>query len=228
MVLDTSCTKTTRSFSIFRAGSVATCGTRGYPDGKPQEFQMMHLERVTSVCAALLVAIVGATKTADAQGRDVRAAVHYQLLHVEGTTFPAGVNAEVSTAIRSPLVLVANAGWAPKHTEVPDVSATASIINFGAGLRLMRTGRQFRPFVEVVGGGVTLSVRGTIGSVSGSGSQTWFQLEPGAGFHVDIGRRAAFAASVHVRRVFVDTDEFESAGTNHFRALAGLSVQLFD
>jgi hypothetical protein len=188
----------------------------------------MYIDRITSVCAALPVAIICATGTAGAQGHDLRAAVHYQLLHVAGTTFPAGVNGELSTALRSPLVLVGNAGWVPKHTETAGLSTTAWIVNFGAGLRLMPTGTRFRPFVEVVGGGVTLSVRGTIGSVSGSGSQTWLQLEPGAGFHLDVGRKTALAASAHLRRVFVDPAEFEAAGANQFRALAGLSVQLFD
>jgi hypothetical protein len=98
--------------------------------------------------------------------------------------------------------------------------------NFAAGLRLMPAASPFRPFVQVIAGGVNLSVRGTIGSVSGSGSETWFQLEPGAGFHVDIGGRAAIAASAHVGRTFVGRASFEPPGQYAFRALTGISVQL--
>jgi hypothetical protein len=188
----------------------------------------MRIDRVTVMSAVLLVAIIGVEGTAAAQGHDVRAALHYQFLHVPGTTFPAGVNGEVSTVIRSPLVLVANVGWTPKHTQVADISATARIVNFGAGLRVMPVRSPFRPFVEVVAGGLNLGVRGTVGSVSGGGSKTWFQIEPGAGFHVDVGPKMAIAASAHVRRVFLDRAVVESGGENQFRVLAGVSVQLFN
>src|SRR6185295_5939019 len=109
---------------------------------------------------------------------------------------------------------------------VADLSVTARIVDFGAGLRLMPADSPCRPFVQLLAGGVNLGVRGTVGSVSGRGSETWFQLEPGAGFHVDIGPKTAIAASVHVRRVFLDRNAFEAPGDSAIRALVGLSVQL--
>src|SRR5262249_6115349 len=114
-----------------------------------------------------------------------------------------------------------------KATHVPGLSTDARLINFGAGLRLITASPTFRPFVQVIAGGVNLGVRGTVGSVTGSASQTWFQLEPGAGIHVDLGARVAIAASVHVRRVFLDHPAFEPPSRNEFRTLAGVSVQLF-
>lgn len=188
----------------------------------------MRIDRVSSGFAALLLASIGVPGTASAQGHDLRAAVHYQLLRVPGTTFTAGMNGEISTVLRSPLVLVSGIGWTSKHTEVAEVSAAARVIDFGAGLRLMSARSPFRPFVEVSAGGVNLTVHGTIGAASGGGSKTWFQLEPGAGVLLDVGAKVAVAASVHVRRVFLDRAAFESSAENQFEALAGVSVQLFD
>jgi hypothetical protein len=185
----------------------------------------MRIDRVT-LSLALVCAVIGHPITVAAQGHDVRAAVHYQLLHVPGTTFPAGVNGEVSSIIRPLLTLVAGAGWARTQAEAGEVSATARIIDFGGGLRLMPSRSHFRPFVQVMAGGVNLSVRGTAGSVTGSGSATWPQLEPGAGFHVDIAQNVAIATSVHVRRVFLDPAVFDAPGQTQWRALLGVSVQL--
>jgi hypothetical protein len=186
----------------------------------------MSMTRATSLSAALLVATFGAPNLVGAQGHDVRAALQYQWLHLPGTSFPAGVSGEVSAIVRTPFVVLADVGWASKDTHSADLSTTARIIDFGAGLRLMPAVSPFRPFVQLIGGGINLDVRGTVGAVSGRGSETWFQLEPGAGFHVDIGLKTAIAASVHVRRVFLDRTVFEAPGDTEFRALIGVSVQL--
>lgn len=184
------------------------------------------MRRAASLIAASVLATLGTPNRVGAQGHDVRAAIQYQWLHVPGTSFPAGVNGEVSAIIRTPFVVLADVGWAPKEVHEAELSATARIINFGAGLRLMPAASPFRPFVQLLAGGVNLGVRGTIGSLSGQGSETWFQLEPGAGVHVDIGQKAAIAASVHVRHVFLDPNAFETRGELQFRALVGVSVQL--
>jgi len=188
----------------------------------------MRINQVTLRSVATFLAIVCGPPSVRAQGHEVRAAVHYQWLHLTGTTFPAGVNGEVSAVVRTPLAAVAQIGWAPKQMQLADLSATARLVDFGAGVRLIPGRSRFRPFVQMIAGGVHLGVRGTVGSVSGSGSETWFQLEPGAGFNVDVGRKAAIAASVHVRRIFVGPASFEPPGENAVRALAGVSVQLFN
>jgi hypothetical protein len=158
------------------------------------------MTRATSLSAALLVATFGAPNPVGAQGRDVRASVQYQWLHLPGTSFAAGVSGEVSAVIRTPFVLLAEAGWASHETHVADLSVTARIVDFGAGLRLMPADSPCRPFVQLLAGGV--------------------------GFHVDIGPKTAIAASVHVRRVFLDRNAFEAPGDSAIRALVGLSVQL--
>jgi hypothetical protein len=178
----------------------------------------------TTLFTALLIATFG--KLAGAQGHDVRAAVQYQWLHLPGTSFPVGVSGEVSAAIRAPFVVLADVGWAPKETHAAELSTSARIINFGAGLRVMPSAPQFRPFAQLIAGGVNLAVRGKVGSISGGGSETWFQLEPGAGFHVDVGRNTAIATSVHIRRVFLARSAFDAPGETEFRALVGVSVQL--
>jgi hypothetical protein len=187
----------------------------------------MRIDRVALGTAAVCLAIAGSPRRVAAQGHEVRAAVHYQWLHLAGTTFPAGITGEVSAVIRPPLAAVAEVGWATTRTQTSQLSTTARMTDFGAGLRLMGAST-VRPFVQVIAGGVTLRVRGKIGSVSGSGSETWFQVEPGAGLQVDIGRNVAIAASVHVRRMFVEGASFEPPGDTAFRALAGVSVRLFN
>jgi hypothetical protein len=136
------------------------------------------------------------------------------------------VSGEVSAVIRTPFVVLADVGWASKDTHAAELSTTERIIDVGAGLRLMPAGSPFRPFVQLIAGGVNLNVHGTVGSFSGRGSETWLQLEPGAGFHVDIAPKTAIAASVHVRRVFLDRTAFEAPGHSEARALVGVSVQL--
>jgi len=185
----------------------------------------MRIDRATHIYAALLVGVLGGSHAVAAQGHEMRAAVEYQLLRVSGATL-AGVNGELSLVIRTPLVLLGDAGWARQHTEVPELSVTSDIVTFGGGLRLMPGRARVRPFVQIVAGGETVGVRGTLGAITGSASKTWFQLEPGAGVHVDIAPRVAIAASLHVRRVFLDEAAFEVPSETQFRALAGVSVQL--
>jgi hypothetical protein len=189
---------------------------------------MLIAKRIITLGAVLLAILFVARAVVCAQEREheVRAAAQYQWLHLPGTTFPVGVNGEVSAAIRTPFVLVVEGGWAPKH--VVELSTNARMIDFGAGVRLMSAAPKFRPFVQVIAGGINLGVRGTVGSVTGSASQTWFQLEPGAGVHVDVRPKAAIVASVHVRWAFLDQAAFEPPGQKQFRALAGVSVQLFN
>src|SRR5438045_2860170 len=98
---------------------------------------MRRIHRITRSAGALVLAMVAIPDRADAQVHDVRAAVQYQLLHIPGTTFPAGVNADVSAIVRTPVAVIAEVGWAGKDIGVAGVSASARIINFGAGVRLI-------------------------------------------------------------------------------------------
>jgi len=186
----------------------------------------MRIDRVALSAITVLLAALGRPRSVAAEEHEVRAAVHYQWLHFTGTTFPVGVSGEVSAVMRSPLVIVAELGWASQQAHATDLSTTARTTSFDGGLRLMPAASPVRPFVQVIAGGVNVRVRGTIGSVTGGGSETWFQLEPGAGLHVDLGPKAAIAASVHVRRMFVGRAAFEPPGENAFRALAGVSVRI--
>ena len=185
----------------------------------------MRIDRVTHIGMALLVGVLGVPNAVGAQGHEMRAAVECQLLRVSGTTL-AGVNGELSLVARTPLVLIADAGWARKQTEVSELSVTSHIVTFGGGVRLMPGRSRVRPFVQIVAGGENVGVRGSLGAVTGSASKTWFQLEPGTGFHVHVGPRVAIAASLHVRRVFLEEAVFEVPSETQFRALAGVSVQL--
>jgi hypothetical protein len=186
----------------------------------------MRIDILTAVTAALVVTIVVVPSAASAQLRDVRAAGQYQLLHVPGTTFPAGVNGEVSAVIRTPLVVIAEAGWAPKQLNAAGVSAAARVINFGAGLRVMSSQSRVRPFAQAIVGGVNIGGHVTIGGVSRGSSITQLQIEPGVGLHADLRPNAAITASVHLRRVFLDEAIFESSGQNQVRALVGVSVRM--
>jgi hypothetical protein len=100
------------------------------------------------------------------------------------------------------------------------------VINFGAGLRVMPLQSRLKPFVQAIVGGINVGGRATIGGVSGSGSTTQFQIEPGAGLHVSLRPNAAITASVHLRRVFLDDATFERSGENQMRALIGVSVRI--
>jgi hypothetical protein len=185
----------------------------------------MRIDRLTHICVALFVGVLGVANAVGAQGHEMRAAVEYQWLRLSGTTM-GGVNGELSLVIRTPLVLIADAGWARQQTEATELSVTSHIVTFGGGLRLMPGRSRVRPFVQIVAGGENLGVRGTLGAVTGRGSKTWLQLEPGAGFHVHVGPRVAIATSLHVRRVFLEEAVFEVPSDTRFRALAGVSVQL--
>jgi hypothetical protein len=187
---------------------------------------MMRIDTLTAAAAALAVTIVAVPSAVSAQLRDVRVAGQYQLLHVPGTTFPAGVNGELSAVVQPPLVVLAEAGWAPKQLNTATVSATARLINFGAGLRVQPSRSRLSPFVQAIVGGINVGGRATIGGVSGSGSTTAFQIEPGAGLHAHVRPNAAITASVHLRRVFLDEATFEKSGENQVRALLGVSVRI--
>jgi hypothetical protein len=193
---------------------------------------LIRLSRVVITIGLLLT--LGSVSEAQTPGASIadtptfEVAAGYQFLHVPDQNFPFGLNLD---GVRhwGNLGLAAEAGWAHGSNDDAGFDISINMWNFGAGPRWtgFRSGRNWWPYAQVLGGLAVAHASAEIAGVDESETENAFLLQPGVGATFIGGDGWGVFGQVDYRRTFFEEeDDSDSSINNGFRIFIGARLIL--
>jgi len=184
------------------------------------------MSRLSVVVMSLFV--IGTAVPAAAQGNRADLTLGYQYQKIsdggsDSTSFPAGIDLELSAPIHGNVSIVGQVDWSHKSESAvvigTSVEASSDATTFGGGLRWGAHGMGVNPFLTGLVGATHGAVSGTISGVNvGTSSDTKGMFQVGGGLALPVTPAFSGVVSLDYRRIFTEEP------VNSVRFVAGIRL----